>query len=406
MRTFRPSSTVRPDQTYFESDPPFEDKRRFGYNRDRCPDCMQVVIALLVTPQGFPLAYEVMPGNTAEQTTLAAFLEKIERQYGRSDRIWIMDRGIPTEETLALMREGGAPVRYLVGTPKGRLTRLEKAFLDCPWQEVRQSVDVKLLVEDGELYVLVRWEGRMLKERGMRRRRLKKLWRRLGELRRQSNSRDQLMLKLGTAKKEAGRAWSLIDIRVPETDEELAANGFSFHLRRDRLRRVRRREGRYLLRSNTVGEDPAMLWRLYMQPIEIERAFRSVKTVDLKVRPIHHYRPERVRAHVPLCMLAYHVEWHMRRKLAPILFDEDDPAGADAASASIVVPAKPSPSARRKAASNRTPDGVPVHSFRTILVDLATIARNRVQPKLPGAPPSTWSPSRRSCSAKRSTCSA
>ena len=165
---------------------------------------MQVVIALIVTPEGFPLTYEVMPGNTAERTTPAAFLEKIERQYGRSERIWITDRGIPTEETLASMREGDAPVRCLVGTPKGRLTRLEKAFLDRPWQEVRQSVDVKLLVEDGELYVLVRSERRLLKERGMRRRRLNKLWRRLGELQRQSNSRDQLMLKLGAAKKEAG----------------------------------------------------------------------------------------------------------------------------------------------------------------------------------------------------------
>ena len=150
--------------TYFESDPPFEGKRRFGYSLDQRPDCVQVVIALIVTPEGFPLAYEVMAGNTADQTTLAGFLEKIERHYGRSDRVWIMDRGIPTEETLALMREGDAPVRYLVGTPKGRLTRLEASFLDLPWQEVRQSVEVKLLAEEGELYVLVRSEGRRLRE--------------------------------------------------------------------------------------------------------------------------------------------------------------------------------------------------------------------------------------------------
>ena len=221
--------------TYFESDPPFEDKRRFGYSWDKRPDCVQVVIALIVTPESFPLAYEVIPGNTAEQATLAAFLEKIERQYGRSERIWIMDRAIPTEQTLAAMRQGEAPVRYLVGTPKGRLTRLETAFLDLPWQEVRQSVRVKLLIEDSELYVLARSQRRLLKERGMRRRRLKKLWRRLVELQGQSNSRDQPMLKLGAAKKEAGRAWSLVDIRLPGTDEELAANGFSARLRRDRL---------------------------------------------------------------------------------------------------------------------------------------------------------------------------
>ena len=115
--------------TYFESDPPFDDKRRFGYSRDKRSDCVQVVIALIVTPDGFPLAYEVMPGNTTDQTTLAGFLEQIEQQYGRSQRVWIMDRGIPTEATLAAMRAGDAPVRYLVGTPKGRLTRLEQAFL-------------------------------------------------------------------------------------------------------------------------------------------------------------------------------------------------------------------------------------------------------------------------------------
>ena len=290
--------------TYFESDPPLDDKRRFGYSRDKRPDCAQVVIALIVTPDGFPLAYEVMPGNTADETTLTAFLKKIEDQYGRSDRIWIMDRGIPTEETLTSMREGDVPVRYLVGTPKGRLTRLEKAFLDLPWQEVRQSVNVKLLVEDGELYVLVHSDGRLLKERGMRRRRVKRLWRRLAELQGQSNSRDQLMLKLGAAKKEAGRTWNLVDVRVPGTDKELAADGFSFRLRRDRLRRVRRSEGRYLLRSNMVAEDPATLWRLYVQLTEIEQTFKELKH-DLAIRPVFHQREERIEAHIFVSFIAY-----------------------------------------------------------------------------------------------------
>ena len=173
--------------TYFESDPPFEDKRQFGYSRDKRSDCVQVVIALIVTPDGFPLAYEVMPGNTSDNTTLAGFLEKIENQYGRSARVWVMDRGIPTEATLATMREDDAPVHYLVGTPKGRLTKLEKSFLGQPWQAVRPCVEVKLLAEEGELYVLVHSESRVLKERSMRRRRLKKLWQRLHELRHQSN---------------------------------------------------------------------------------------------------------------------------------------------------------------------------------------------------------------------------
>ena len=120
--------------TYFESDPPFSGKRQFGYSRDKHSDCMQVVIASVVTPEGFPLAYEVMPGNTSDKTTLAEFVAKIESQYGRSERVWIMDRGIPTEETLAAMRGGQAPVHYLVGTPKGRLTRLEQSFVGLPWR--------------------------------------------------------------------------------------------------------------------------------------------------------------------------------------------------------------------------------------------------------------------------------
>ena len=290
--------------TYFESDPPFEDKRQFGYSRDKRSDCVQVVIALIVTPDGFPLAYEVMPGNTSDNTTLAGFLEKIENQYGRSDRVWIMDRGIPTEATLATMREGDAPVHYLVGTPKGRLTKLEKSFLGQPWQAVRPCVEVKLLAEQGELYILVHSESRVLKERSMRRRRLKKLWQRLHELRRQSNRRDQLLLKLGSAKKEAGRAWHLVDIRVPETGKPVTSETFTFALRRDRLRQARRREGRYLLRSNMTGEDPATLWKYYMRLTEIEQAFKELKH-DLTIRPIFHQREERIEAHIFVSFLAY-----------------------------------------------------------------------------------------------------
>ena len=215
-----------------------------------------------------------------------------------------MDRGIPTEEMLETMRAGDAPVHYLVGTPKGRLTRLERSFLDLPWQAVRQSVDVKLLTNDGELYVLVRSERRVLKERSMRRRQLKKLWKRLGELRRQSNRRDQLLLKLGAAKKDAGRAWFLVEVQVPQTDEDLAAHGITCRLRREKLRQVFRREGRYLLRSNMTGEDPAALWRLYMQLTEIEQAFKELKH-NLAIRPIFHQLEERIEAHIFVSFIAY-----------------------------------------------------------------------------------------------------
>ena len=302
--------------TYFESDPPVAGKRQFGYSRDKRPDCVQVVIALILTPDGFPLAYEVMPGNTADNTTLAAFIDRIEAQYGRSDRIWIMDRGIPTEETLAEMRASAAGLRYLVGTPKGRLTRLETSFLDLPWQQVRQSVDVKLLSRDGELYVLVRSERRVSKERSMRRRRLKKLWKRLHELQRQSPSRDTLPIKLGAAKKEAGRAWYLVRIDVPESNRALAENGFAFTLRRDKLRAACRREGRYLLRSNMTSADPAQLWSHYMRLTEIEQAFKELKH-DLAIRPIFHQHDHRIEAHIFLAFIAWRLQVTLKSLIRP-----------------------------------------------------------------------------------------
>src|SRR6266545_2218255 len=163
--------------TYFESDPPFpeEDKRKHGYSRDKRSDCVQVVIALIVTPEGFPLAYEVMPGNTSDKTTLKAFLAKIEKQYGKAQRIWVMDRGIPTEAVLEQMRQSDPPVLYLVGTPKGRLSRLEEKLTGLPWQAAREGVKVKLLAESGEVYVLAESRDRVNKERAMRRRQMNAL---------------------------------------------------------------------------------------------------------------------------------------------------------------------------------------------------------------------------------------
>jgi hypothetical protein len=157
--------------TYFEAEPPFPegDKRRFGYSRDHRPDCVQVVIALVMTPAGLPLAYEVLSGNTSDKTTLRDFLARIERQYGKARRVWLMDRGIPTEEVLAEMRQADPPVQYLVGTAKGRLNRLENDLLDKPWQEARPGVQVKLLPQDGELYVFAESIDRVAKSLPRRR---------------------------------------------------------------------------------------------------------------------------------------------------------------------------------------------------------------------------------------------
>ncbi len=300
--------------TYFECEPPPEGKRKLGYSRDKRSDCVQVIIALIVTPEGFPLAYEVMPGNTSDKTTLSDFLAKIERQYGKAQRTWVMDRGIPTEETLQVMREAEPAVHYLVGTPKGRLTQLEKAFLKCPWEKVREAVEVKLLAKDGEIYVLAKSVGRMDKERAMRRRRLKKLWKRLHQLQQQKLTRDQLLIKLGAAKKEAGRAYYLVDIQLPEKDQDVTAQTFHFSLRKKKLRHLRRREGRYLLRSNLSAKDPALLWQYYLQLIEIEQAFKELKS-DLSIRPIYHQKETRIEAHIFVAFIAYCLQVTLKQRL-------------------------------------------------------------------------------------------
>lgn len=303
--------------TYFECEPSASEIKRFGYSRDKRPDCLQVVIALIVSPEGFPLTYEVMPGNTSDKTTLSEFLKKIQEQYGRSKRTWVMDRGIPTEETLAEMRAATPKVHYLVGTPKGRLTRLEKSFLPLPWCSVRESVDVKLLPREDELYVLARSAGRMQKERAMRRKRLKKLWKRLQALQHQNLNRDQLLLKVGAAKKEAGRAYFLVDIHLPEKDQAVTPQTFSFSLRRQKLRTVRRREGRYLLRSNLCGKDPALLWQYYIQLTEVEQAFKELKG-DLSIRPIYHQKDSRIKSHIFIAFMAYCLQVTLKHRLRPL----------------------------------------------------------------------------------------
>lgn len=304
--------------TYFESNPPFAegDKRAFGYSRDKRSDCVQVVIALVVTPEGFPLAYEVLPGNTADKTTLRAFLKKIEKQYGKAERIWVMDRGIPTEEVLEEMRRSDPPVYYLVGTPKGRLSKLETDLLPKPWQQVRAGVDVKLLPQEGELYVLAQSRDRIHKERAMRQRQLRALIKRLKELEQRELSEKQLLLKLGEAKGKYPAAWRLIDITLPKSASE--ENGsFSFKLNRKKLRQVRRREGRYLLRTNLCGRDPAELWQFYIQLTEVEAAFKNLKD-DLSLRPIYHRLEARIEAHIFVAFMAYCLQITLRARLKPL----------------------------------------------------------------------------------------
>ncbi|HET9220476.1 MAG TPA: IS1634 family transposase, partial [Terriglobia bacterium] len=300
--------------TYFEGEMHDNPKAKRGYSRDGRPDCLQVVIALVVTTDGFPLAYEVMDGNTSDRSTLKDFLKHIEAVYGKAKRTWVMDRGIPTEEILKELRDPQRQTFYLVGTPKSKIGQHETHWLDLPWQKVRDSVDVKLYTHDNELYVLAKSSGRKDKETAMRRRRLARLLRRLRAMRHSLPPRDTLLMRIGAAKKDAGRAFGLVSIQLPGKDEPVTRETFKFRLDKAKLKAAQERDGHYLLRSNLIDEDPAKLWALYVQLTQIELAFRTVKT-DLKIRPIFHQKEERADAHIFVAFLAYCLQVTLKHRL-------------------------------------------------------------------------------------------
>ena len=240
---------------------------------------------------------------------MRGFLARIEQQYGKAHRVWLMDRGVPTEEVLAEMRAADPPVYYLVGTPKGRLTRLEKRLIAERWQEARLGVQVKLLAQDGELYVFAQSLDRVAKERAIRRRRLKRLWARLEQLSTMQLTREELLMKLGAARDQSRKAWRLVVIEVAADSPML-----SYRLDRKKLRQARSREGRYLLRTNLVEEDPAKLWNHYLLLVTVEEAFKNLKG-DLAIRPIFHQLEARVDAHVFIAFLAYCLHVTLARRL-------------------------------------------------------------------------------------------
>jgi transposase len=300
--------------TYFEGEMEQNPKARRGYSRDGRPDCLQLVIALVVTTDGFPLAYEVMNGNTSEPTTLRTFLDDIEKTYGKAKRTWVMDRGIPSEAMLREMREPERETFYLVGTPKGKINQHEKKWLDLPWQKVRDSVQVKLYQDGGELYVLAKSEGRQAKEIAIRRKRLVRLLRKLRAMRKSLPKRDQLLLRIGAAKKEAGRAFGFVKIRLPQAGEAVTRETFWFQTDKAKLKTSEQRDGHYLLRSNLTAEDPAVLWTRYVQLTQIESVFRCLKS-ELSIRPIHHQLEHRADAHVLIAFLAYCLQVTLKNRL-------------------------------------------------------------------------------------------
>src|SRR5258706_10241903 len=266
-------------------------------------------------PRGFPADLRGAAGQYLGQDDAGRLPQADRGPIWQAGRTWVMDRGIPTEAVLTEMRAAKTPTHYLVGTPRARLSQLEQEFLARPWAQVRDSVQVKLIEQDGELYILARSGGRRDKEQAMRRRRVKKLVKRLHELRQQKLTRDQLLIKLGAARTEAGPvAYRIIDIQLPGKDQPVTAETFCFKLNWQKLREARRREGSYLLRSNLTGGDPAKLWAFYLQLVEIEQAFKELKG-DLATRPIYHQTDARIEAHIFVAFLAYCLQVTLKQRL-------------------------------------------------------------------------------------------
>lgn len=313
--------------TYFEGGCQGIPKAKHGYSRDGRGDCRQVVIALVVTADGLPLAYEVLAGNTADRTTLAMFLAKIQSMYGRARRVWVMDRGIPTAATLQAMRAD--QVAYLVGTPRTLLKQLEQSFAARPWERVHDGMEVRLLEREGELYVQARSGARQAKENAMRRRKLKRLAHGLNRLRRRVRrgkpkvNRDHLLERIAVLKKEAGRVAAFVQVRKPLATEPVDLTTFTAKLDRAAWRAALARDGSYVLRAHVPWDEwPAgmakrapVLWEWYMQLIRVEESFKTLKG-DLSLRPIHHQLEHRVEAHVLVAFLGYCLTATLRMKLS------------------------------------------------------------------------------------------
>jgi Transposase DDE domain len=303
--------------TFFEGRMKEAPKARHGHSRDQRPDCRQVVIAVVLSAEGFPLAYEIMPGNTSDKTTLRHFLQKIEAQHGKANRIWVMDRGIPTEDVLAEMRASDPPVSYLVGAPRARWKQFAAGFEKVPWQKLRDTIEVKLLAQGEELYVLVQSRDRRAKEVAMRRRQLARRLRTLRGLRRVRQrpwKRDTLLHKLGAAHKAAGGAWRFVKITLPTARQPVNRQTFQFELWKDKLKQAQEHDGYTLLRAFGAGEAAAPLWERYLQLGEIEGVFKTLKG-DLGLRPIRHHGEPRIEAHILVCFLAYGLHVTLRKRL-------------------------------------------------------------------------------------------
>ena len=361
---------------------------KLGHSRDGKRDKLQIVIGLLTNAEGCPVAVEVFDGNTGDPTTVAPQVEKLQKRFDLKRIILVGDRGMITD---ARIREDLSEVQGLDWITALRAPAIaalvEGGLLQLSLFDSKDLAEISAPEYPGERLVVCK-NPLLAQERTRKRHELLEATERQFDTVARAVARDKRPLR-GAAKiglrvgKVMGRFKMAKHFKLTITDD-------SFRYERDAqaIAAETALDGIYVVRS-TVGPErmsPDEIVRSYKSLANVERAFRCIKTAELNIRPIHHRKEERVRAHVLLCMLAYYVEWHMRRLLAPILFDDDDRKGGEARRASVVAPARRSERAEAKALTKRTDAGEPVHSFTSLFRDLATIAKNRIQPKATDAP--------------------
>jgi len=361
---------------------------QFGHSRDGKKDKLQIVFGLLCDVQGRPIAVEVFEGNTGDPGTVASQVRKLRDRFGLKRVVLVGDRGMLTE---ARIREDLDPVEGLDWITALRAPAIaalvEAGRVDMSLFDQQDLAEVTWPERYPGQRLIVCRNPALAAERTRKRQELLEATEKDLALIAKAVARpgkplrgaDQIGLRVG---KVIGRHKVAKHFCIEITDDS-----FSYERDRQAIAAEAALDGFYVVRTSLPRQalDAEQTVRAYKGLSKAERAFRSLKTVDLKVRPIHHHLADRVRAHVLLCMLAYYVEWHMRQELAPVLFDDEDPQAGEALRRSVVAPAQRSPAAQAKAAKKRTADGGPVHSFQTLLSDLATICKNRIQPEVSGA---------------------
>lgn len=361
---------------------------KLGHNRDGKKGKLQIVFGLLCTAQGCPVAVDVFSGNTGDPSTLESQINKIRNRFGLERVVIVGDRGLITE---ARIRQELRPVEGLEWITALRAGQIRKLVDSGSFQlslfDEQDLGEITHLGYPGERLVVCR-NPVLARERSRKREdllkateeELQRIVQATSRAKRRLKGKEKIALKVGRVINKFKMA-KHFHLTIGEEE-------FSYQRKENQIAKEAALDGIYVIRTSLTSDrfQAQGVVQAYKQLSVVERAFRSYKSIDLKVRPIHHRLERRVRAHVFLCMLAYYVEWHMRQALAEILFDDDDPQGAQAQRASIVAPAQRSTSAKEKAKRKRTKDDLPVHSFQTLLKDLATICKEKIQPRLPDAP--------------------